>query len=117
MDPDDDQLSRTYYQKSLIFVADEHSCWDPEGKRPKRRHGRLQRSGKSRLQEMLHAHQEDIWEHLESKTEDWREEQRVKKVAVRDTNITSRESGLQTQREAGAVMTADVTMSGGFEYA
>ena len=79
-DPDNDMVARDYYRRSLVFVTHEHPCWDPDRKKPKRRHGQLRRSEKSRLQEMLHAHREEVWNELESAVEGWREEQKVQEV-------------------------------------
>lgn len=81
-DPEDDRVARTYYAISTIFVAHDHPCWDPDRKKPKRRHGQLKRSGKNRLQEMLHAHRKEIWELLEASVAEWKNEQHVR--AARD---------------------------------
>ena len=77
-DPDDDRLARTYFDRSLVFVADDHPAFDPERKKPKRRHGKVRRSDKTRLQEMLYSHQEEVFALLELKTAAWREEQSLK---------------------------------------
>ena len=89
-DPDDDRVSRTYYHKSLLFVSEDHPCWDPTEKKPKRRHGHLVKSEKNRLQEMLHAHRERVWAYFEAQTAVWREEQGVKEVHTESSMTTKK---------------------------
>jgi len=55
-------LSKWYKDNSLIFVSHLHSVWAPgdNSKKPSKRYGRLIRSPKKGLTEMLQAHKDQV---------------------------------------------------------
>ncbi|KAL2004581.1 hypothetical protein VTN00DRAFT_3317 [Thermoascus crustaceus] len=64
-------LSRWYKDNSLVYVSHTHGVWNNvEGRRkPSKRYGRLIRSPKTGLSEMLVYHKKDVFEWIESRIE------------------------------------------------
>ena len=69
--PDDDTVPKRYHGNSLILVANNHQVWDPEGRKPKKRHGRLVQSDFNRIQEMLRFDRDRVYAAFEARTEGW----------------------------------------------
>jgi len=76
----DDERIRRYYSSSMIFVANNHPVFDLDGRKLKRRHGGVVRSKEKRLQEMLLAHRETVFERLTEATMDWRRKHAPKAI-------------------------------------
>lgn len=74
----DDERIRRYYNSSMIFVANDHPVFDQDARKLKRRHGGVVRSQETRLQKMLLAHRETVFERLTEATTDWRRKHTTK---------------------------------------
>ena len=70
----DDGLAVWYYRHSQVFVEHEHGFWNTEvAKKPKKRFGKVERSEKESITEMLIEHKDAVFELLSSATADWKE--------------------------------------------
>lgn len=82
----DDHRVRRYYRTSLIFVAHGHAAFDPDARKPRRKHGGVVRSDADSLQDMLLLHRAEVFRRLLDETEDWRRGNKV--AAVMDDGDT-----------------------------
>ncbi|KAL9086217.1 MAG: hypothetical protein Q9159_004282 [Coniocarpon cinnabarinum] len=73
-DQEDELVSKTYARNTLILVSSEHPVWDPEGRKLKKRHGNVEKSKRSRLQEMLIYDRDTVLEALADCTAGWKEQ-------------------------------------------
>lgn len=68
-----DMLPQWYFASSLVFVAPEHNFWFSDiSRKPKKRFGRVSRSPKENITDMLIEHQDAVFELVLGKTEKWR---------------------------------------------
>ncbi|KZF20599.1 Arginase/deacetylase [Xylona heveae TC161] len=56
----DDYAGLWYHKNSMVFVSGTHLVWSPDRRRPKKKFGNLIKSPQNGLNEMLHAHQQQI---------------------------------------------------------
>ncbi|WEW56248.1 Histone deacetylase hda1 [Emydomyces testavorans] len=69
-------LSKWYKEHSLIYVSYHHNAFkNPETKRPSKRYGRLLRSPKTTLNEMLLSHMKDVTKWIEDQIDEETEEE------------------------------------------
>ncbi|OKP12270.1 Histone deacetylase clr3 [Penicillium subrubescens] len=63
-------LSKWYRDNSLVFVSDSHSVWKNEERKPSKRYGKLYRSSKSSLSEMMTESQQQVFEWLADRADE-----------------------------------------------
>lgn len=78
-------------QHSDIFVASNHAAWDPERTRkPRKKYGKLHKSSKENLNEMLVKHRSEVTEILDEETHEWRlemeEQEDQKRIKIKMEN-------------------------------
>lgn len=109
---DDGLVSDWYRKHSMVFVSEDHACWDPSRQRKNmKKYGALVRSPTTNLNEMLMEHKGEVFGHLLQQTTLWREEQDKEKAKSRvSTSATAGDSlGMGLGLLPPAVQPEDVT--------
>lgn len=79
--PTNDLLSPWYHRTSQIFLTQEHNFWAQDyAQKPKKKFGRLLKSGEEDVGSMLREHREQVMDLLLADTEEWRENRDVSEV-------------------------------------
>ncbi|CAI6329932.1 unnamed protein product [Periconia digitata] len=74
--PTDDNIGNWYYAHSLIFVEHDHPVWDPiRNRKQRRKWGKLLRSDKSTLGDMLSYHQPEVKEYILNKRKEFEQQE------------------------------------------
>ncbi|KAJ5688810.1 Histone deacetylase clr3 [Penicillium macrosclerotiorum] len=63
-------LSKWYRDNSLVFVSKTHSVWGNPDRKPSKRYGRLHKSEKTSLSEMLSEHKAEVFEWLAERADE-----------------------------------------------
>ncbi|KAL2350454.1 histone deacetylase [Cryomyces antarcticus] len=109
-----EQLSSWYYQHSLIFLANDHSAWDPEYVRTIRRkkYGKLVQSPFKTLKRMMEEHKSQVFELLLEETQDWRENVKTERKITRDGTTGTRETALRLSERSKRASSAPLKVNG-----
>ncbi|GLI79815.1 histone deacetylase hda1 [Penicillium ochrochloron] len=63
-------LSKWYRDNSLVFVSESHSVWKDKERKPSKRYGKLYKSSKSSLSEMMTESQQQVFEWLADRADE-----------------------------------------------
>lgn len=86
----DDELPNWYHRNSLVLVAEEHAYFASDfARKPKRRFGRVVRSSKNTITEMLVEHKKDVFEVLMEDADAWKEERPSREDDIMDVMPSS----------------------------
>ncbi|KAJ5177286.1 Histone deacetylase clr3 [Penicillium canariense] len=67
-------LSKWYRDNSLVFVSESHGLWNNQDRKPSKRYGKLYKSNKTSLNEMMAEHQPQVFEWLAERADEAVEE-------------------------------------------
>lgn len=76
-----ENLAKWYYSASLVFVAGQHNFWASDyARKPKKRFGRMFKSGDENISDMLTDHKDTVTDALLSETAAWRMQKPARRI-------------------------------------